>query len=97
MNRTTHHEGTKSTKFGNFIIRNLRVLSTTIADNLRGLPKCQNTPTNSESDIPLAKAQRRQVRKSMVKIINRDSDSPTFASLAPLREIFRNSVAAEPR
>jgi hypothetical protein len=43
----------------------------------------------SDSDIPPAKAQRRQVREKIFL--------KTFAAFASLREIFRHLVAALPR
>jgi hypothetical protein len=49
-------EDTKSTKFGKIIFRNLRVLRTTIRDNLRGLRKLSGRRDASDSDIPRAKA-----------------------------------------
>ena len=50
----------------------------------------------SNSDMPLAKAQRRKVRRGKINILTNDFHvfSPTFAALASLREIFRVSVAA---
>ncbi|MGZ9174633.1 MAG: hypothetical protein ACXW52_23830, partial [Candidatus Binatia bacterium] len=51
---TTKHA--KSTKFGIQIIQTLRVLRTTIRDNLRGLRKLSGSRDASDSDIPRAKA-----------------------------------------
>ena len=50
----------------------------------------------SDSEIPPAKAQRRQVRRGRKNILANDFHhfSPTFAALASLRETFRVSVAA---
>jgi hypothetical protein len=45
----------------------------------------------SDSDMPPAKAQRRQVRREKTNILTKDFHvfSPTFAALASLREIFQ--------
>ena len=61
----------------------------------RSLGKFSGDRRRSDSDMPLAKAQRRQVRREKTNILTKDFHvfSPTFAALASLREIFRVSVA----
>jgi len=60
----------------------------------RSLGKCSGDRRLSDSDMPPAKAQRRQVRREKKNILTKDFHvfSPTFAALASLREIFRVSV-----
>src|SRR3989337_230153 len=60
----------------------------------RSLGKFSGDRRLSDSDMPLAKAQRRQVRREKTNILTKDFHvlSPTFAALASLREIFRVSV-----
>jgi hypothetical protein len=50
----------------------------------------------SDSDIPPAKAQRRQIRRRGINIITNDFH-PYFPAFASLREIIRVSVEAAPR
>ena len=61
----------------------------------RSLGKFSGDRRRSDSDMPLAKAQRRQVRREKTNILTKYFHvfSPTFAALASLREIFRVSVA----
>ena len=60
----------------------------------RRLGKVSGDRRLSDSDMPPAKAQRRQVRREKTNILTKDFHvfSPTFAALASLREIFRVSV-----
>ena len=84
-------------KISKFEFRNsnfLCDLCTTILENSRSLRKFYGSRRLSDSDMPPAKAQRRQVRKDKKNILTKDFHvfSPTFAALASLREIFRVSV-----
>jgi hypothetical protein len=71
----------------------------TIAQSFRSLRKFSEIQRSSDSDIPPAKTQRRQVQRKKINILPKDFHhlSPTFAALATLREILRVSVAAVPR
>jgi hypothetical protein len=62
----------------------------------RSLGKFSGNRRLSDSDMPPAKAQRRQVRREKINILTNDFHVffPTFAAFASLREIFRVSVAA---
>jgi hypothetical protein len=66
-------------------------LSITLAQSLRSLRKFSEIQRPSDSDIPPAKTQRRQVQGKKINILPKDFYhlSPTFAALASLREIFR--------
>ena len=88
------YSNTKATKGSGFFDCKLRALRITIARNLRGLRKVHRSRKPSASDIPRAKTPRRKVQKSKFIFHRFFSYLGAFASL---REIFRRSVAAEPR
>jgi len=63
----------------------------------RSLGKSSGDRRLSDSDMHLAKAQKRQVRREKTNILTKDFHvfSPTFAALASLREIFRDRPVRE--
>ena len=89
---------TKIMKFGKLLIRTVRVLRTTMLENLGGLREFAASQRPSDSDN-LRQGTKAPSSERKTNILANDFRhySPNFANLAPLREIIRVLLAAVTR